>query len=73
MSAPRLRPVGEAALTVELGGGIDPVVNARVRALDRALQARPFPGYRESLPAYRSLLVLYDPSASRFADACAAL
>jgi KipI family sensor histidine kinase inhibitor len=59
-----LRPVGEAAVAVELGDGIDPEVNARVRALDRLLGERPFPGFREAVPTYRSLLVLYDPQAA---------
>jgi antagonist of KipI len=69
----RLLPVGDAALSVEFGDAIDPALNARVRGLDRALRDRPFPGFREAAPTYRSLLVLYDPRACRFAEACAAL
>jgi KipI family sensor histidine kinase inhibitor len=69
----RLLPVGDAALSVEFGDAIDPALNARVRSLDRALRDRPFPGFREAAPTYRSLLVLYDPRASRFAEAGAAL
>jgi KipI family sensor histidine kinase inhibitor len=60
----RLRPVGEAALSIELGNAIDPVVNARVRALDHALRADPFPGFRECVPTYRALLVLFDPAST---------
>ena len=73
MTFPRFLPVGDAALSVEFGDRIDPAVNARVRGLDRALQDHPFPGFRESLPTYRSLLVLYDPRATRFAEATVAL
>ena len=69
----RLLPVGDAALSVEFGDAIDPALNARVRGLDRALRDRPFPGFREAAPTYRSLLVLYDPRASRFAEAREAL
>jgi antagonist of KipI len=69
----RILPVGEAAVSVELGDAIDPALNARVRGLDRALRGRPFPGFRESAPTYRSLLVVYDPRAARFAEAGAAL
>jgi KipI family sensor histidine kinase inhibitor len=65
--------VGDAALSVEFGDTIDPAVNARVRGLDRALGERPFPGFREAQPTYRSLLVLYDPRTCRFAEASAAL
>jgi KipI family sensor histidine kinase inhibitor len=73
LSQPRLLPVGDAALSVEFGDAIDPALNARVRGLDRALRDRPFPGFREAAPTYRSLLVLYDPRAVSFAEACAAL
>jgi antagonist of KipI len=69
----RLLPVGDGALSVEFGDAIDSALNARVRGLDRVLRDRPFPGFREAAPTYRSLLVLYDPRASRFAEACAAL
>jgi KipI family sensor histidine kinase inhibitor len=65
--------VGDAAVTVELGAGIDPDLAARVRALDRSLSRAPFPGFRESVPTYRSLLVLYDPGRIRFADVRAVL
>jgi KipI family sensor histidine kinase inhibitor len=69
LTAPRVLPVGDAALTVELGHAIDAAVNSRVRALDRELVRAPFAGFREAVPTYRSLLVLYDPSAIRFAAA----
>ena len=48
-------------LVVELGNAIDPELNARVLALDRALLRSPFDGYLESVPSYRSLLVFFDP------------
>ena len=70
---PRFLPVGDAALSVELGDAIDPALNARVRGLHRALRERPFPGFREAAPTYRSLLVLYDWRATRFAEAVTAL
>jgi KipI family sensor histidine kinase inhibitor len=43
-------------------------LNARVRALDRALQEHPFPGLRECVPTQRSLLVLYDPQKTGFGE-----
>ncbi len=66
-------PVGDSAVTAELGEGIDPVVNARVRALDRSLAESPFPGLREAVPTHRALLVLYDPRRLGFADVRALL
>ena len=68
MSAPRVLPVGDAALTVELGATLDPGANARVRALDRELSRAPFDGFREAVPTSRSLLVLYDPAVTGFSD-----
>lgn len=58
---PRILPVGDSALTVEFGDRIDPALNARVRALDRAIAERSLPGLIEAVPTYRSLLVRYDP------------
>jgi len=60
----RVLAAGEAAVTVEFGNAIDPALNARVRALDCALAGQPFAGFRESVPSYRSLLVLFDPLAA---------
>jgi antagonist of KipI len=66
LSFPRVLPVGDAALTVELGDGLSPATNARVLALDRDLAKAPFEGFREAVPSHRSLLVLFDPGATRF-------
>ena len=68
MSPPRVLPVGDAAVTVELGTGLDPSTNERVRALDRDLARAPFEGFREAVPTHRSLLVLFEPSAVRSAE-----
>jgi KipI family sensor histidine kinase inhibitor len=57
----RFLAAGESALVVELGNAIDPDLNARVLALDRALLQAPFDGYLEAVPSYRSLLVFFDP------------
>jgi KipI family sensor histidine kinase inhibitor len=57
----RFLAAGESALVVELGNAIDPELNARVLALDRALLESPFDGYLEAVPSYRSLLVFFDP------------
>ena len=64
MSFPRLRPLGTAAWSVELGDALDAAMNARVRALDHELARRPFDGFREAVPTLRSLLVLYDEAAT---------
>lgn len=60
---PQYRRVGESGLLVEFANVIDPAVNGRVRALLAALDAAPPPGLRDLIPAYRTLLILYDPLA----------
>jgi antagonist of KipI len=65
--------VGDGALRVGFGSAIDPETNARVRALDAALAARPFPGFREAIPAHTALLVVYDPTVCDHATASAAV
>jgi len=66
LTFPRVLPVGDAALTVELGDALSPATNARVLSLDRDLALAPFEGFREAVPSHRSLLVLFDPAAARF-------
>jgi KipI family sensor histidine kinase inhibitor len=67
LSFPRVLSVGDAAMTVEVGDRLDPATNARVLSLDRDLATSPFEGFREAVPTHRSLLVLFDPAAVRFA------
>lgn len=59
MPWPRLRPSGDRAVLVEFENRIDPQVNRSVRSLALAIESDRFPG--EVLPAYRSLMVTYDP------------
>jgi KipI family sensor histidine kinase inhibitor len=58
---PKFRTLGDRGLLVELGEGISAEVNRRVQALFQLLEAAPIPGVLEAAPAYRSLLVVYDP------------
>ncbi len=57
----RLLAAGEQGLVVELGDGIDPAVNARVRWLARAIARDLGDAVLEVVPTYRSLLVIHDP------------
>jgi len=61
LSAPRILPSGDSAITVEFSRDIDDGANQRVLALDRTLANEPVPGVTETVPTYRSLLVHYDP------------
>jgi KipI family sensor histidine kinase inhibitor len=64
----RITALGDTALGVELGEGIDPELAARVRALDQALRERPPRGLVECVPTFRSLLVVVDPAQAALAD-----
>jgi KipI family sensor histidine kinase inhibitor len=65
---PVVLPCGDAALSVQYGEDVDPVLNARVLALDDALARAPIPGIIETIPTYRSLFVSYDPVTVGFHD-----
>ncbi len=58
---PRFLPGGDSALFIELGDTIDPELNRRIRRLHLAIQEATPPGLVETVPAYRSLLVCYEP------------
>jgi inhibitor of KinA len=58
---PKIVPMGDAALLIRLGDEIDVTVNQRVHALDASLNASPIEGFIETVPAYGTLLLHYDP------------
>lgn len=58
---PEIRPMGDRGLLVALGSGIDPDVNRRVQRLHRRLSRERLRGVVETVPAYASLLIVYDP------------
>lgn len=60
MSHALIQPLGDQAVVVEFGPGMDPRLNDQVIALHHGLSAKPFPGYIESVPAYSSLTVHLD-------------
>ncbi|SHO67708.1 sensor histidine kinase inhibitor, KipI family [Pseudoxanthobacter soli DSM 19599] len=57
----RFLDAGDSGLVIELGATVDAAVNAAVIALDAALARLALPAIRETVPTYRSLLVLFDP------------
>ncbi len=58
---PILKPLGDSALLVTLGDEIDSCLNGRVHALAVLIDSAPLAGIRETVPAYATLLVHYDP------------
>jgi antagonist of KipI len=62
VTTPRLLPLGDWGVVVEFGGDeISDAANAAVLALRRVVDAEHLPGVVETLPTYRSLLVVFDP------------
>ena len=57
---PRIVPLGDSAVLVQLGDEIDLTVNQRVHTLANLIQASPINGIIETVPAYATLLVHYD-------------
>jgi KipI family sensor histidine kinase inhibitor len=55
--------LGDRALLVILGKGIDPGVNDRVHKLASLLRMRGLPGVHDLVPAYATVTVHYDPAA----------
>ena len=55
------RPIADHAVLVEFGTAISDAAHAQVLALDQALTAQPFVGFREATPAFVNLLVDFDP------------
>ncbi len=57
----RVELLGDSALLLVFGEGIDPAVNDRVHELAHRLRRGPLPGILGVVPAYASLAVHFDP------------
>lgn len=56
-----LFPLGDTAVVVKLGDGIDSETHRRVQVLTRSLEAKAFSWLVEVVPAFASVTVYYDP------------
>lgn len=66
MSAYVIRPVGEDALLIELGSVVSEETHCAVLDLDDAIRAAGIAAVCETVPAYTSVLVRYDPELTSF-------
>ena len=57
----KIKPLGDSALLISFGEVIEDEINARVHAIARAIEKSNFEWLVETVPAYSSLLVIYDP------------
>lgn len=62
-----IRPLGDAAIVVQLGEGISPTVHTKVKNVMQAIEENPFIGFVEALPAYNNVTIYYDPVTVFFA------
>ena len=68
-----IRPVGACGALVVLGSQISEATGARVAALEQAVRRAHIAGITESVPAFASLLVRYDPLRTDYDSVSAAL
>ena len=54
-------PLGDSAITIDLGNLIREDLNDKVLAMQRWLTEHPFEGFIDSIVAYSSLSIFYDP------------
>jgi inhibitor of KinA len=60
LPTPQIFPVGDTAISVSFGNTIDRLVNHRVIALHQQLLRQPFAFWKDLIPAYASLTIVYD-------------
>ena len=66
----QIKCCGDSAVTVEFGEQISPEENQKVMALHALLTRERPAGIVETVPAYRSLMVHYDPCRLPYRDLC---
>ena len=62
----QLHPVGDCALLAEFAQRIAPDIGAAVAALNSRVLAAKLPGVVETVPAFASLLITYDPLVTEY-------
>ncbi len=61
MISPEIYPLCETAITIEWGNSIDDTIHQQVLHVNSLLCQKPFPGFIETVPAYTTLTVYYQP------------
>ncbi|AOM78682.1 5-oxoprolinase subunit PxpB [Pedobacter steynii] len=54
-------PLGDAAIVIQLGNQISPLINGRVRAVCAYLDEYSFEGFIEYVPAFTTVTIYYEP------------
>lgn len=61
LTEPKMVSMGDSAILIAFDQRIDPVIHEQVRTCLIKLEAQPFPGMLECVPAFSSIIVHYDP------------
>lgn len=56
-----IQPLGDSALIVQLGEGINPTLHKLVKSFSELISSMPFNGIIELVPAYNNITVYYNP------------
>ncbi len=57
----QIRPLGDAALVIQIGEGINVATHNKVKSIMNLIEKQPFEGLIETVPAYNSVTVYYNP------------
>ncbi|MFN2746678.1 5-oxoprolinase subunit PxpB [Bacillus sp. z60-18] len=63
LSDVKIEPLGDSAVIIQLGTGIDEQIQRLASALTKQIESDPFPGFIECVPAFTSVTVFYRPFA----------
>lgn len=73
MDQSQIISLSESAMLITIGKSIDPEVHQYLMQLKERIEANPFKGFTETVPAYNSLAVYYNPAEiTKTADTIAA-
>ena len=61
MAAYHIHPLNERAVTISFGGDISLDTHHRIMLLDNKIKLKNFGGFMETVPAYNTLTIYYDP------------
>lgn len=68
MAAPRVHPLGDAGITIELGSERSPELLRQIHAAASQLRSAELDGVQDVVPAYLAVTLFYDPMRTSFAE-----
>src|SRR5256885_8321055 len=68
MTAPRIHPLGDAGITIELGHERSPELLGQIHAAATQIRTADIDSVQDVVPAYLAVAVFYDPLRKSFAE-----